>query len=551
LRSVNLLIEGFYWIGSYNDAEEELKRFGDLDQFFSRVAGNTNDEIVLKLADFKGLEAAASLLKELAETKSTMEGEKTRIIQELVRTALNTAVVVYYVHHSYDAASTLLETCRTLALSTKSDDDTPPYRLLAQIDYFSACAMRQVNRLSEADDKLGKVLDHYLEHAESRRKRYLESDSEDEDRGEFERATKLARYRAALTLMARSDLNRRFGKLSIALYANLAVARIILTEGNDTINLSYARMLSAIISREIYATEKEILHALDMLKQSKEEFKSMGHKKYMNRSIFEEANTLYYLARFYYRSEVPGTQKKAKETVLKAMAILTNLKVGADSRWKGQYLTLEGRLLILQIDEHSIKRAQEKLGEAIKELSKTGRHKTYLVEARIAMSRVLMEKYVRQPKESYPRQLLDEAEDLLLQAQRENADANGVPENNKIEAVIDFALARIKIKQGFRTEAEARLAAGLNRLPIIDSDGVKRLYEYAQRELNESPLNFQVSNDLNLHDNVESLRKFIVEQAEHEEQIRGIRAWEICGLSRSRYSEIKKKFQQADKQDKD
>jgi len=206
----------------------------------------------------------------------------------------------------------------------------------------------------------------------------------------------------------------------------------------------------------------------------------------------------------------------------------------------------------LQLDDHVIKRAEAKLAEAITELSKTSRHKTYLVEARIAMSRVLMERYVRQPQESYPRVLLDRAESLLVQAHRENADSNGVPENNKIEAIIDFALARIKIKQGLRDDAEALLTAGSARLPVIDSDGVKRLYEYARRELDDSPLNFQVSNDLNLSDNVNALKRLIFEKARKEEKTRGQKAWDIIGLSRSQYFDVKKEiFPKPDTEDKD
>lgn len=542
LRSVNLLIEGFYWIGSYDDAKAELERFGDLDEFFRTVIGKSHNGILIDLAGFKGFKEAAPLLRKLATMKNVLVNEKTRIVQELIRTAVNTAVVRYYVHHNYEAASTLLELCRMLALSTKSEDGEVPYRLLAQIDYFTACAMRQVNRLSEADDKLHEVVDHYLDHTDTKRKRYLNSNRDAESRAEFERSAKLARYRAALTLMARCDLNRRLGKLSIALYANLAVARIILLETNDTINLSYARMLFAIISREMYATEEDILHALEMIKESQDDFKQMGHTKYLKRSIFEEAYTLYYLARLYNRTDVPGSQKKAREKIAQAIAILTHLQIrGADPRWKGQYLTLEGRLLILQLDDRSIERAGAKLGDAIKELSKTERHKTYLVEARIAMSRVLMEKYVRQPHESYPRALLNEAEKLLVQAQRENADANGVPENNKIEAIIDFALARIKIRQGLRSEAEAYLMAGSARLPVIDSDGVKRLFEFAQRELSDSPLTFQVSNDLNMNNNIQALQRFIIEQADKEEKIRGQKPWKIIGIGRSTYFELKGK----------
>lgn len=542
LRSVNLLIEGFYWIGSYDDANAEFERFGDLDEFFRTVVGKSHNGILIDLARFKGFKEAAPLLRKLATMKNVLVNEKTRIVQELIRTAVNTAVVRYYVHHNYEAASTLLELCRTLALSTKSEDGEVPYRLLAQIDYFTACAMRQVNRLSEADDKLHEVLDHYLDHTDSKRKRYLNSNREAESRAEFERSAKLARYRAALTLMARCDLNRRLGKLSIALYPNLAVARIILLETSDTINLSYARMLFAIISREMYATEEEILHALEMIKESQDDFKQMGHTKYLKRSIFEEAYTLYYLARLYNRTDAPGSQKKAKEKIAQAIAILTQLQIrGADPRWKGQYLTLEGRLLILQLDDRSIERAGAKLGDAIKELSKTERHKTYLVEARIAMSRVLMEKYVRQPHESYPRALLNEAEKLLVQAQRENADANGVPENNKIEAIIDFALARIKIRQGLRSDADAYLMAGSARLPVIDSDGVKRLFEFAQRELSDSPLTFQVSNDLNMNNNIQALQRFIIKQADKEEKIRGQKPWKIIGIGRSTYFELKGK----------
>ena len=540
LRSINLLIEGFYWIGSYDDAAVELRRFKDLEPLFGTVTGKSQNGILVDMSRLEALHGAAPLLINLASMKSGLVTEKNRIIQELIRTALNLAVVHYYVSHKYESASILLETCRSLALTTKTADGVSPYRLLAQIDYFTACAMRQDNRLSDADVKLREVLDHYLDQTDWKRKKYLKSNRNAENRAEFERSARLARYRAALTLMARSDLNRRFGNLSIALYANLAVARIILTETNDTINLAYARMLFAIISREMYANEEDILRALEMINESHDEFHEMGHQRYVNRSVFERAYTLYYLARLYSRADTPEAQKKAKERIIQATVILDGLQIGASPRRKAQYLTLGGRLLILRLDDESIKRARLKLNEAIRILSKTVRHSTYLVEAQLAMSRVLMEEYVRDP--SHPKALLNEAEKYLLHAQRENTNENGEPENNKIEAIIDFALARVKIRQGFREEAHARLKAGLARLPVIDSDGVRRLYEFTQRELRDSPLIFQVSNDLHMKNNLETLRKFIIEQAINEQKIRGVKAWEIVGLSRSRFFNLRNRL---------
>jgi hypothetical protein len=537
LRSVNLLIEGFYWIGSYDDAKSELGRFKDLEQFFNTVTGKTHNDILLGMSRLATLREAAPLLINLASVKNGLVNEKNRIIQELIRSALNMAVVFYYVPHKYEPASILLENCRTLALTTKTEDGVAPYRLLAQIDYFTACAMRQDNRLSAADVKLREVLDHYLDQTDWKRKRYLKSNKDAESCAAFERTARMARYRAALTLMARSDLNRRFGNLSIALYANLAVARIILAETNDTINLAYARMLFAIISREMYANEEEILRALEMIGESQHDFQEMDHQKYLNRSTFERAYTLYYLARLYSRSDTPENKKKAKERIKEATVILERLQVGSPPRRKAQYLTLEGRLLIVRGDNDSIERGRLRISEAIEILSKTVRHNAYLVEARIAMSRVLMEQYVRDP--SRPIELLNDAEKFLLQAQRENMNADGEPENNKIEAIIDFALARVKVQQGFRDEAEARLKAGLARLPVIDSDGVRRLYEFAQRELTNRPFIYHVSNDLDMKDNVEALRQLIVKQAINEVKIRDQKAWEIVGLSPSQFYAIK------------
>jgi hypothetical protein len=151
-----------------------------------------------------------------------------------------------------------------------------------------------------------------------------------------------------------------------------------------------------------------------------------------------------------------------------------------------------------------------------------------------------MEKYVRQAQQSYPKEMLNDAEKLLLEAQGENQDRQGRPENNKIEAIIDFALARIKVRQGQRSNAEEYLRAGAARLPIIDSDGVKRLYEFAQRDVSDSPLIFEVSNDLNMDKNIEALRRFIIERATDEQKIRGKKPWEIINKSRAQFYNLKK-----------
>ena len=548
LRSVNLLIEGFYWIGSYDAAKSELGRFKGLEQFFHTVTDKSHDEILLGMSELQAFRETAPLLANLASTKNELVDEKNRIIQELIRTALNLAVVFYYVpHDKYEPASILLKACRTLALTTKTKDGVAPFRLMAQIDYFTGCAMRQDNRLRAADVKLREVLDDYLDQTDWKRKEYLKSNRDAESCAAFERSARMARYRAALTLMARSDLNRRFGNLSIALYANLAVARIILAETNDTINLAYARMLFAIISREMYANEGEILRALEMIDESHDEFKEMGHQKYVERSTFERAYTLFYLARLYSRSDTPENEKKAKERIKQAIVILEQLKVGSKPRRKAQYLTLEGRLLILRGDDDSIEEGRLMISEAVEILSNTVRHNTYLVEARIAMSRVLMEQYVRDPGRSI--QLLADAEDFLLQAQRENMNADGEPENNKFEAIIDFALAHIKIKQGLRDKAEERLKAGRARLPVIDSDGVRRLYEFAHRELTDRPFIYHVTKDLHMKDNLDALRLFITTQASNKAKVSGEKAWEIVGLSKAQFYKIKNKNSAESKKD--
>jgi hypothetical protein len=537
LQSMNLLIEGLYWIGCYAEAASELKRFGDVDYLFKAVIGKSQNGILIDIARLDGLKNAAALLRKLAGMNGLVE-QKSRIIEELIRIAVNTAVVCHYIPHHYESASSLLEDCRTLALATTPERGRAPYALMAQIDYFAACVARQENRLSDCDRKLRKVLDHYLQRTDLKLKKYLASNKAKDSRAEFERSADLSLYRTALVLMARSDLNRRLGNLRIG-YENLSVARIILAE-KDTIHRAYARMLFAIISREMHATEKDILAALEMIRESQKDFKDMGHQKYFLRSLFETAYTEYYLARLYTRTDAAGSNGKAEKRIAEALEMLARLRVGADPRWKAQYLTLEGRLLILRDDANAIEKGRAKIAEAIKILGKSGGHKTYLVEALIAMSRVLMEKYVRQAQQSYPKEMLNDAEKLLLEAQRKNQDSQGRPENNKIEAIIDFALARIKIRQGHRSNAEEHLRAGAARLPVIDSDGVKRLYEFAQRDVSDSPLIFEVSNDLDMDKNIEALRRFIIERATDEQKIRGKKPWKIINKSRAQFYNLKK-----------
>ncbi len=539
LRSVSLLVEGFYWIGSYDEALTELQRYGDIEGLLRSGAEKKADAILNDLSRLPVMRHAASLLRTLARGSDISEVKK-RIVLEVIRIGLNIAVVLHYSKHEYDKASSLLEVCGQLALAV-SQDNSRPYGLFAQIDYFTACTWRQVNRLIDSDSKLRDVLDHYLKRTNERFKRFELTKQDAQSRDEFNRSAGLSRYRTAITLVARSDLNRRRGNLNIALYQNLTVARIILAETKDVITRSYAQMQSAIISREIYATRRDLLKAYKEIKAAEKHFEEMGHRKYRLRSTFERAYTLFYLARLYMRSNDAKKQAAATARIKQAIGILKKLQDGADPRWLAQYLTLEGRLLIVKGDLIGENGAETKIDQATSLLNSAHGHRTYLVEALVAKSRVLMEKYVHSRHKSAQMRLLNESEDLLLRAQRENLNTtDGVPENSQIEAIVNFALARIKIRQGDRSAAEERLRTGSKHLPVIESDGVRRLFERAQTEISDAMFTFRMVNDLDLEKNAKALRVFILKESIEQARIRAQKPWEVMSTSRATFYNLLK-----------
>lgn len=540
LRSVSLLVEGFYWIGSYDEAANELQRYAAIEGLLSSAAEKSPEAILHELSRLPIMREAKALLHKLASEESPVEEgrqlapAKRRIVLEVIRIGFNMAVVFHYNKHKYEHASNLLEICGKLARAI-SPDNSRPYGLLAQIDYFTACTWRQVNRLIDSDGKLREVLDHYLHRTNLKFDQFMLTKQDAQSWEDFSRSAGLSRYRTAITLVARSDLNRRRGNLNIALYQNLAVAQIILAETKDTINRAYARMLSAIISREIYSTERDHLDALEEITAAEKDFEEMGHHKYRLRSTFERAYTLFYLARFYMRTD-EGKGATSKERIREAIEILEELQNGADTRWLAQYLTLEGRLLIVKGDLTGKNGAEAKIDRAISLLNSTHGHRTYLVEALIAKSRVLMEEYVHSTHKSHQTSLLNKAEELLLRAQRENLNnTDGLPENSQIEAIINYALARIKIRQGDRSAAEDRLRTGSKHLPVIESDGVRRLFEHAKREISEAMVTFRVVNGLDLDRNTQALRVFILKESIDQARIQGRKPWEIMNTSRTTF----------------
>lgn len=538
LRSVGLLVEGLYWIGSHEEAAKELDRYAEVEELLNSVADRDLKGILTELSRLPIMREAQPLLQKLANTNGLIT-EKKQIVNEVIRIGFNIAVVFHYCNHRYENVSSLLETCRHLAVSI-SPGNRAPYGLLAQIDYFTACTWRQVNHLIDSNQKLTEVLDHYLHRTNLRFDQFMRTEQDPKSWEKFSRSAGLSRYRTAITLIARSDLNRRRGNLSVALYENLAVARIILAETKDTINKAYARMLFAIISREIYTTESDLLGALSEIRAAQKDFHEMGHLKYHIRSTFECAYTLFDLARCYKRGEGVN-EAKVNECANEALEILKKLQVGADRRWLAQYLTLEGRLLIILGNLSGKNGADGKIDRAISLLNSTHGHRTYLVEALIAKSRVLMEQYVDSIHKSHQTSLLNKAEQLLLRAQRENLNmTDGMVENSKIEAITNFVLARIKIRQGDRTGAEELLRTGTKHLPVIESDGVKRLFEHARREISEGMLKFPLVNELDLDTNEQALRVFILKESIEQAKITGKKPWHIINKSRATFYNLQK-----------
>jgi predicted negative regulator of RcsB-dependent stress response len=241
------------------------------------------------------------------------------------------------------------------------------------------------------------------------------------------------------------------------------------------------------------------------------------------------------------RSDDKEKHAAALLRIAEAIEILKKLEEGADRRWLAQYLTLEGRLLIVKGDLTGKNGAEAKIDQAISLLNSVHGHRTYLVEALVAKSRVLMEQYVHSSHKSQQMSLLNKAEDLLLRAQRENLNTtDGVPENNQIEAIVNFALARIKIRQGDRSAAEERLRIGSKHLPIIESDGVQRLFGHAKRELSEAMFTFRVVNDLDLDKNSKALRVFILKESIGQARIRGQKPWDVMNTSRATFYNLLK-----------
>ncbi len=536
LKSVSLLVEGFYWIGSFEEAEREIHRYAEVEGLLTLVVDKQLKDILFNLSQLPQMKNAEPILRKMIRNnKAEFLQEQKRIIREVIRIGVNIAVLSYYNNHLYERAACVLEICYKLAEAISSDD-FHPYGLLGQIDYFTGCCLRQINRLNDSEKKFTQVLDHYLHRINIKFKKYILTKESEENWESFRLSAGLSRYRTAITLMARSDLNRRRGNLRIALYQNLAVARIILGETKDTVNRAYARMLYAIISREMYGNLKSLLEALEMIKLAEKDFSEMEHHKYKLRSTFERAYTLYYLARFYSGNDV--TNKESADCVNEALAILEKLKEGADQRWLAQYLTLESRLLIIIGD---LDQALAVTNQAISLLDIKYSHKTYLVEALIAKSRVLMEKFVRSIRKSHQSNILNEAKVLLERAQRENRNADGTPENNKIEAIINFALAGIKVRQRDQPGAEECLRAGLKHLPFIESEGVGRLYEFARREVSRAKLTFDIVNDLDMDSNKEALERFILEHAIKDAKKLGKEPWKVLNKGRATFFNLLKK----------
>jgi hypothetical protein len=194
LRSVSLIAEGFYWIGAYDEARRELERYSDVEDLLRSTAEKDLKAILTKLSGLAVMKEARSLLLKLASEKG-LEETKRRIVQEVIRIGLNIAVVFYYSKHDYDNASSLLEICGELAL-TVSQADARPYGLLAQIDYFTACTWRQVNRLIASDNKLRDVLEHYLNRTNERFDQFVQTKQDVQSREEFYPSSRKSEYRA-------------------------------------------------------------------------------------------------------------------------------------------------------------------------------------------------------------------------------------------------------------------------------------------------------------------------------------------------------------------
>ena|SRR5215208_3368694 len=141
LRSVSLLVEGFYWIGSYKEGEIELQKYVQIEKILKTSSNKDINQIVLDLSLLPQMSGAASLLRNLAKRKREFIEIKKRLVRELIRIGVNMAVIFHYGSHNYDEASLVLEICRKLAEEISSDDSYP-YGLFGQIDYFTACCWR-------------------------------------------------------------------------------------------------------------------------------------------------------------------------------------------------------------------------------------------------------------------------------------------------------------------------------------------------------------------------------------------------------------------------
>ena len=553
LRSINILLEGYYWIGAIETGKNVLANYSEVETWINNVAeGIKNgsfkklEDMLSDLAGLSFLQHAKSVILRRSNRKRKQHyfDNKRRVLCEMTRIGINIATIDNYTKHKYREAISILDACDTLIsfILSQSVSEAPNtgklYGLRAQVLYFSGCCYRQINYLQKAEELFTECLTLYVKRINEKYSHYI-SGCEKPNWERFHLSAGVSRYRTAIILAVRADLNYRKGLRSIALHQNLGVAQIILGESEDVINRAYVRMQSAIISRELAKQEEDINGALLNIKKSQSDFEEMEHHKYAYRAKYEQANTLFYLARFYHKKE-EGKVEKTAEVINEALQILASLRETADPRWKAQYLTLESRILVLKRDEkdptkHS-KEAESKATQAIKLLEEEPNHTTYLIEALIAKSRALMERFTQLERKEDKLDLLEEADGLLHRAWVANQNIQDqTPSNYKIEAIIHFARARVKFRMGQSIEAREQLREGKRFSPQIESEGVDQLRIYAEREIEGLGGVFIIPHDLDIGANKKALESFLIEQAKIRAKELGKPAWEFLKISKSSY----------------
>ncbi|MGA9768426.1 MAG: hypothetical protein WBV94_05250 [Blastocatellia bacterium] len=554
LRGINVMLEGYFWIGAIKAGSELAKKYSDLETWIKSLDREIKQgrhkslqEILSSLSMLSCFQQAEPMILRCAGSKRKLESkDKRRIISEVIRIGVNLATINYYPRYYYKEAIELLDACATLLDYVINEPELPhsdrgkQYGLKAQISYFSGCCYRQMNYLLKAEELFTQCLSLYVKRIEQKYAQYIE-DCKKPNWVKFHISAGISRYRTAIILAARADLNYRKGLRSVALNQNLGVAQIILGESADVINRAYVRMQSAIISRELATEEESLKNALRDIGQSQGEFERMEHQKYIQRAIYEQAYSWFYLARFYHRNNEDG---KTQQAIYEALKILENLKKSEDRRWKAQYLILESRLLVLQKDPQykttRYREAEKSAEDAIDLLRGRPNHVTYLIEALIAKSRAMMEGFTQSESKSTRLHLLESADKLLYEAWLFNQNrANPGPSNYKIETIIHFVRARIKVRMGQLLEAKKELEDGKKFSPNIESEGVKQLGIHADREVHGSGAVFILQHGLDLEANKKALETYLIEQAyikvkESEEKKK---PWDLLGISKSSYFE--------------